>query len=127
MTNTRVIARDKAPDLLIFFHETLASILKKNGITQNQAAQIADNAIDTMRFQFGGQCVYFPMGVSIDHKQKALQIMNDFNNGTTVAELAYRHGCSIQNIYQIIKGERVERKTKRNAKQPAELTRTVEA
>jgi Mor family transcriptional regulator len=55
-----------------------------------------------MAGHWGGQNIYFPMGLSYKLSQRDQAIYNEFN-GINHSELARKHHVSLQWIYKIVK------------------------
>lgn len=61
---------------------------------------------------WGGQNIYFPMGLSYKLSQRDRQIYDDFT-GANHSELARKYGVSLQWIYKIVKTVRQEEMARR--------------
>jgi len=65
-----------------------------------------------MAAHWGGQNIYFPMGLSYKLSQRDRQIYDDFT-GANHSELARKYGVSLQWIYKIVKTVRQEEMARR--------------
>ena len=109
--------------MLAYFAEVLAHRLKLAGIEPRRASEIALAVMEHMKFEFGGQNIYFPKGVQEKVADKAEQIHDAFMAGTSIEDLAHQFGHSVQWIYRLIADERARRKAEREAQR--EATRVI--
>ena len=77
------------------------------GQDAEKADQIGQEIAQRMAVHWGGQNIYFPMGLSYKLSQRDRLIYDEFN-GSNHSELARKHGVSLQWIYKIIKTVRQE-------------------
>lgn len=105
--------RSKGPELLsdLAAHTatTLVELLK---IDPEQANQAGMELANRMAGVWGGQNIYFPMGLSYKLSQRDLEIFSKFN-GTNHSELAREYHCSLQWIYKIVKTVRADELARR--------------
>jgi Mor family transcriptional regulator len=95
--------RSKGPELLIDLAEHIADALAEMApVDQPRAAQIGREIAERMAGVWGGQNIYFPMGMSMRLSQRDRQIYDKFT-GANHSELAREYGVSIQWIYKIVK------------------------
>lgn len=107
--------RSKGPELLIdLAHHVTVILVELLGIEQDRAEQVGREVADRMAAHWGGQNIYFPMGLSLKLSRRDRQIWEEFN-GHNHSELARKHGVSLQWIYKIIKAVRQEEINKRQA------------
>lgn len=97
--------RSKAPEFLADLLDHATAILVDAGIDADIAARVAEELSDRMRKHWGGQQIYFPMGMCLELSERDLQIWHEFN-GTNHASLARKHRVSLQHIYRIIRAVR---------------------
>ncbi|KMN37439.1 hypothetical protein VI26_03285 [Chromobacterium sp. LK1] len=118
--------RKSGPELLSHFCAVVADRLEKNGQTAKQASEIALGIMEYLRKEFGGQNVYFPMGITQSNEAKAIEILDKFYAGTTVQDLAYEYQYSIQWVYRIIADERARRRQEREEDKEAKRAKEHE-
>jgi len=100
--------RSKGPELLIDLTEHIAAALGELVSMESSKAQhVAKEVADRMAAHWGGQNIYFPMGLSIKLSRRDRQIYDEFN-GTNHSDLARKYGASLQWIYKIVKAVRKE-------------------
>jgi Mor family transcriptional regulator len=94
--------KEQTAEILLTLMACVENVLKKNGIDEDKAVQLATSTVDDFRHQCGGMSIYVPKGVGLDAIVKHDRIFKDFR-GSNHAELAKKYGLSEQRIYQIIK------------------------
>lgn len=95
--------KSKGPELLVDLADQCAAALKEMaGLEDEAAKQIGREVSDRMASHWGGQNIYFPMGLKLKLSQRDRQIYADFT-GRNHSELARRWGVSLQWIYKIVK------------------------
>lgn len=100
--------KSKGPELLIDLAEQCALALKEAaGLENDKADQVGREIADRMAAHWGGQNIYFPMGLSYKLSQRDRRIFDDFD-GANHSELARKYGVSLQWIYKIVKAVRQE-------------------
>lgn len=100
--------KSKGPELLVDLADQIAVALKETlSLTAEQALQIGREIAERMAGHWGGQNVYFPMGLSYKLSQRDRQIFDEFN-GTNHSDLARKYVVSLQWIYKIVKAVRQE-------------------
>lgn len=98
--------RTKAPELLADMSQQISSVLiEMLELDKDRADNIGQSITDIMAAHWGGQNVYFPMGLAYKLSQRDRQIYEQFN-GSNHSELARKYGVSLQWIYRIIKAVR---------------------
>lgn len=101
--------RSKAPELLIelayYTSDTISQTLK---ISPELAAQIGEAVASRMLNTWGGQNIYFPMGLTWKLSERDREIYRAFN-GHNHNELAKQFGLSVQWVYRVIKRARQEK------------------
>lgn len=98
--------KSKGPELLVdLAQHTAVALTELLGIDPAQAEQAGREIADRMAGHWGGQNIYFPMGLSYKLSQRDQQIYDAFN-GTNHSELARQYGVSLQWIYKIVKAVR---------------------
>ncbi|POA99713.1 DNA-binding protein [Chromobacterium sinusclupearum] len=98
--------RSKGPELLTDLTDHIALALRQLANTESrQAEKIAQEITRRMAQHWGGQNIYFPLGKSSKSAERDRQILQEFNGGNH-AELALKHGISVQWVYKILKNAR---------------------
>ncbi|QWC51285.1 Mor transcription activator family protein [Pectobacterium atrosepticum] len=106
--------RSKGPELLVELSQHVADTVKNVTELDPQTAELVGNAVAKhMMTVWGGQNVYFPMGISWRASQRDLQIYEEFD-GRNHSALAKKSNVSLQWIYKIV---RTMRKDELQAKQ----------
>ncbi|MBV2081958.1 MULTISPECIES: Mor transcription activator family protein [Pseudomonas] len=89
----------------------VADQLRKRGIKEHEADEIAVEVLNEVRFQFGGQTVYFPLEDKAMKSALHEEIYSKYENSQMgVAELAKEYGFSVAWVYQIIRTIRLKRR-----------------
>ena len=112
--------------MLAFMSELLVSQLEKEGFEKKRAAEIGIHTMERLMFEFGGQNLYFPLGIHQKTVVKAAEMYDKFEKGTTIEELAHEYGHSIQWVYRLITDERKHRRAQREAEREAERAKAHE-
>ncbi|WP_197329555.1 Mor transcription activator family protein [Ralstonia syzygii] len=100
--------KSKGPELLVDLAQHAAAALVELGaIDRDKADQLGREIADRMATHWGGQNIYFPMGLSLKLSQRDQRIYDEFN-GTNHSDLARKYGVSLQWIYKIVKAVRQE-------------------
>lgn len=100
--------RSKGPELLVELAQHTANILSEIiEIDPVLADQIGEAVANRMMQVWGGQNVYFPMGLVWRVSMRDREIFNEFN-GKNHHELARKFGVSVQWIYSVVKRVRKE-------------------
>lgn len=100
--------KSKGPELLVDLAEQCAVALRESaGLDRDKADQVGREIADRMAAHWGGQNIYFPMGLSIKLSRRDRQIYDKFN-GHNQSDLAREFGVSLQWVYKIIKAVRKE-------------------
>ncbi|ARU23629.1 Mor transcription activator family protein [Ralstonia syzygii] len=100
--------KSKGPELLVDLAQHAASALVElASLDKDKADQLGREIADRMAAHWGGQNIYFPMGLSLKLSQRDQQIYGEFN-GTNHSDLARKHGVSLQWVYKIVKAMRQE-------------------
>ena len=98
--------RSKGPELLVDLTEHVAASLKELvSMDEGAARHVAKEVADRMAAHWGGQNVYFPMGLAGKLSRRDRLIYEEFN-GTNQSDLARKWGVSLQWIYKIVKAVR---------------------
>jgi Mor family transcriptional regulator len=93
--------RSNGPELLQELRDHTVHVLVGHGLEAIQAASIAADLVDRMRRSWGGQQVYFPVGLAFDIEDKHWAIWTDYN-GRNRDEVCRKHSISVQHFYRII-------------------------
>ncbi|MEH2921135.1 Mor transcription activator family protein [Samsonia erythrinae] len=100
--------RSKGPELLVELSQHVADTVKNVTELDPQTAELVGNAVAKhMMNVWGGQNVYFPMGISWRASQRDLQIYREFD-GRNHSTLAKKYNVSLQWIYKIVRTMRQE-------------------
>ncbi|EAU0196824.1 hypothetical protein ATQ06_13005 [Salmonella enterica] len=108
-------SRKKGAEVLAYFGVVLSEQLGNAGLPEDSASKIALDVMDIMKFEFGGQNIYFPRGRIEQCRDKADEVYAKFMNGESIQSLAHEFGHSIQWIYQMIAQVRARLKAEREA------------
>ncbi len=107
--------RSKGPELLADLADHVTAVLVELAhLEQIEAKAIATEIANRMASHWGGQNVYFPMGLSYKLSQRDRQIYDEFD-GHNQSALARKYKVSIQWVYKIIKTVRIEEIAKRQS------------
>ena len=108
--------KSKGPDLLIDLAQHVAVALTELiKLDEGQAEQTGREIANRMAAHWGGQNIYFPMGLTYKLSQRDQQIYDKFN-GVNQSDLAREYGVSLQWIYKIVKAVRQEEIARRQGK-----------
>jgi Mor family transcriptional regulator len=118
--------RSKGPELLAHFGYVLADQLCKEGLPEHRASAVSLNVMDVIKVEFGGQNVYFPMGISGKTEEKSEEVFDKFMAGTTVTDLDHEYGHSMQWIYRLLSIVRARRRAEREAGREAAKAKEYE-
>lgn len=101
--------RSKGPELLIDLSQHASSVIHEiiSDIEPEVAEQIGMAIANRMMAVWGGQNIYFPMGMAWKVSKRDREIFSEFN-GRNHHELARKFGVSIQWIYSVVKRVRKE-------------------
>ena len=95
--------RSKGPELLVDLASHCTQILlEMTELDKEKAQQIGREIAERMATHWGGQNIYFPMGLSYILSKRDRQIYAEFN-GNNHSELARKYGISLQWVYKLIK------------------------
>ena len=105
--------KSKGPELLVDLAQHVAFTLAELvGLDEEKAEQAGREIANRMAAHWGGQNIYFPMGLTYKLSQRDQQIFDEFN-GTNHSDLARKYGVSLQWIYKIVKTVRQEETARR--------------
>jgi Mor family transcriptional regulator len=105
--------RSKGPELLSdLAAHVAATLIDFLGTDKDQADQVGMELANRMAGVWGGQNIYFPMGLSYKLSQRDLEIYSKFT-GNNHSDLAREYHCSLQWIYKIVKTMRAEELARR--------------
>lgn len=99
----------KLPEIIGDIAYLFANLLIKRGYGQEAANDVAFEAADAVRKEFGGQIIYFPKGTKFELEGKADEIFNKFT-GANQRELAAEYGVSVPHVYRVIAKVRITRR-----------------
>ena len=100
--------RSKGPELLVeLAQHTSETVREIIDIEPAIADQIGQAVANRMMQVWGGQNVYFPMGMVWKVSQRDREIFREFN-GRNHHELARKFGVSLQWVYSVVKRVRKE-------------------
>ena len=97
---------DRYPEVLRSIQDHLVSILIGKGVDKTIADESAEEAVENIRINFGGEMVYIGKGKAYDINKRDARVWNDFN-GKNHKELCRKYDISIQQVYKIIKAKRL--------------------
>ena len=105
--------KSKGAELLIdLAQHTSAALVEMLKVDQETAEHAGREIANRMAAHWGGQNIYFPMGLTYKLSQRDQQIYDDFN-GQNHSELARKYGVSLAWIYKIVKAVRQEEMARR--------------
>jgi len=79
----------------------VSKLLLKTKLTEEEASEVSYEIVDSMCSHWGGQNIYFPMGLSFKLSQRDTAIWAEFC-GDNHSELAMKYKRSVQWIYKIV-------------------------
>lgn len=82
--------------------DTLCKRMVDHGMDYDQAMVIADDSVNALTAQFGGQLIYFPINRKERKAQRNAEIIARFN-GCNHDQLAREFGLSVQTVYDIVR------------------------
>lgn len=95
--------KSKGPELLIdLADQTAQALIDIEGMDPAKASQLGRELADRMAGHWGGQNVYFPMGLTMKLSKRDQQIYDAFT-GDNQPDLARKFGVSLQWVYRILK------------------------
>ncbi|EBU8698767.1 host cell division inhibitor Icd-like protein [Salmonella enterica] len=109
--NKNPSSRKNGPEVLAYLGAVLSEHLYKSGIPEDKTDQIVLDVMDVMKFEFGGQVIYFPRGHIIKSDERGEEIYAAYRSGKAIPDIAHDFGCSIQWVYQLIARVRAKRRT----------------
>jgi Mor family transcriptional regulator len=87
-------------------------ILRRFGLDEGTAQAAADDIVDDMAANWGGQYITVPKDMKYRHAKRCQAIVSAFT-GANHAELAREHGLSVNSIYKILKRDQREHAARR--------------
>jgi Mor family transcriptional regulator len=126
MKTTMRETKSKGLELLAYLGYVLANQLRKEGLPEHRASAVSLNVMDVMKVEFGGQNVYFPMGVYVKAEAKSEEVFDKFMAGAAVKDLVHEYGHSEQWIYKLLSIVRARRRAEREAGREAAKTKERE-
>ncbi|WP_440217218.1 Mor transcription activator family protein [Chromobacterium piscinae] len=100
--------RSKGPELLSDLSDHIAEALQElASIEREVGEQLGSEIANRMAAHWGGQNIYFPMGLSVRLSKRDRKIFEEFT-GDNHGDLARKYGVSLQWIYKIVKAVRRE-------------------
>lgn len=101
-------SRSKAPELLTDMRaHVTAALVELVSMQPDAADHVSREVVQRMASHWGGQNIYFPMGLSVKLSARDHQLFDEFD-GTNHGELARKYGVSLQWVYKIVKQVRAE-------------------
>lgn len=117
MTTETKMNRNKAPEVLAYFATIVAHELEKVGLPEKEKAEVAINVMERMRFEFGGQLIYFPKNLIANTDARNTEIYGHFmRNELTISELSFKYGISAQMVYRAIASVRTRNRAERDSR-----------
>ncbi|KWV66751.1 MULTISPECIES: Mor transcription activator family protein [Pseudomonas] len=93
----------------------IGDLLRKRGISDSQADEIALEALGEIRFQYSGQNVYFASEEKAKKAEIHERMFDRYDSGElSVQEVSQEYGCSLQWAYHIIRTVRTRRREERS-------------
>ena len=93
----------------------IGALLRKQGIADHQADEIALEALGEIRFQYAGQNVYFASEEKAKKAEIHERMFDRYDSGElSVQEVSQEYGCSLQWAYHIIRTVRTRRREERS-------------
>lgn len=89
-------------DLLADVADRTMEILKRFGLNDSQAQDAADNVVDDLAENWGGQFITVPKDMKYRNAKRRQAIVDAFD-GSNHSELATQHGLSVNAVYKILK------------------------
>ena len=112
--------KSKGPELLLDLADQVALALKEIlQLDAERADQVAREIAERMAAHWGGQNIYFPMGLSYKMSKRDRRIYDDFN-GLNQSDLARKYRVSLQWVYKIVKTARKNEMARRQGDMFAE-------
>ena len=107
--------KSKWPEVLRDLSDKTESILIDSGVAPELAATAARQLLDKMRYDWGGQYIYFPKGDSIELPARDIEFYSRWD-GTSehLATLCMEYRISLQWGYKIIRSVREHDKSQRD-------------
>ncbi|HWT68150.1 MAG TPA: Mor transcription activator family protein [Pseudomonas sp.] len=100
----------------------MGALLRKHGIQDQKADEVALEAIEEMRREYGGTQLYFSREETLQKAAIHEEVFDLFDrNEMTVPDLALKYGFSTAWVYAIIRNIRRRRKEERDAQASAAL------
>lgn len=89
-------------ELLADVADRTMCILKRYGLNETSAQEAADEIVDDMADNWGGQYITVPKDMKYRNAKRRQAIVDAFT-GSNHSELAAAHGLSVNAIYKILK------------------------
>lgn len=104
----------KSDEVLASLATALGVLLRKHGLEDRAADEIAVSAMDEVRVLFGGQNLYFPKGHAENLTLRDEEIYDRFQrNELSMAQIVEVYGVSMQWAYKVIRAVRAKRRQER--------------
>ena len=102
--------KSKGPELLVDLAEQCSLALKESaGLDKDKADQVGREIAERMASHWGGQNIYFPMGLSMKLSKRDQQLYDEYMKGDpSHSDLARKYGVSLQWVYRILKLKKAE-------------------
>ncbi len=108
--------KSKGPELLHdLAQHTSAALQELIELDKPKADHVGNALANRMASHWGGQLVYFPVGMASKLSARDLSVWHEFN-GRNHSELARKYGVSLQWVYKIVKAMR-QREQERSQKE----------
>lgn len=100
--NGTMNSKSKGPELLVDLADQCArALIDTLGLEKEKADQAGREIAERMAGHWGGQNIYFPMGLTMRLSQRDQEIYEAFKGGNH-SDLARQFGVSVQWVYRII-------------------------
>ena len=102
--------KSRGPELLQDLSDQVGqALIELMALDKEKAEQLGREIAERMAGHWGGQNIYFPMGLSMKLSKRDQQIYDEFMKGNPRHDdLARKYGVSIQWIYRILKIKKAE-------------------
>lgn len=101
-------SKSKGPELLVDLADQCArALVDTMGMEKDKADQAGREIAERMAGHWGGQNIYFPMGLTMRLSQRDQEIYDAFT-GDNHSDLARQFGVSVQWVYRILKIKKAE-------------------
>jgi Mor family transcriptional regulator len=107
------------PELLQQLALTLKGCMERDGVEPDAAGQIAFDAVEDVRFIFGGHSFYLPQGEGYEMSRREKEILDAYTSGPgaytrdRADQLATQYSVADRTIYRIVARAKAREKAER--------------